>query len=298
MDNRNRKRIGYLFLLPTMAIILIFIVYPVISTLWNSFFEMRVQTLQNGKTFVGIEQYKKLLKDPQMWQALRFTLKFTIVAIVLETILGIACALIMNRNFKGKGFIRAAILVPWAVPTIVSGLMWNYMYSETYGIINYLLEKMHLISEPIHWLTDSTFAFWGIIIAEVWKTAPYMALLLLAGLQNIPKHLYEAAEIDGAGIVRRFFRITLPLLKPTLMVALLFRTIASFRIYDLVSVLTGGAPANTTQSLTMYTIDHYFKYSNIGYGSAAAMLTFAVSMILAMFFVQGMQSKLGVRTEK
>lgn len=295
MNNKDRRRIGYLFLIPTMVIILVFIVYPVLSSLYNSFFDIRVQTLQSGKTFVGLAQYKKLLQDPQMWQSLRFTLKFTVVAIVLETILGITCALIMNRKLKAQGLVRVAILIPWAVPTIVSGLMWNYMYSETYGILNFILEKFALIEQPIHWLTDSTYAFWAIIIAEVWKTAPYLALLLLAGLQNISKDLYEAAQIDGAGAVRSFFCITMPLLRSTLMVALLFRTIASFRIYDLVSVLTNGAPANTTQSLTMFTIDHYFKYSNIGYGSAAAMLTFGVSMVLALFFMRGMQSKLEVK---
>ncbi len=292
MNSTNRRRMGYLFLLPALIVIAVFIVYPIASTFVNSFRELRIQTMQLGGKFAGLSQYKKLFADPLMHSSLRFTLRFTVVSVVLETILGMICALIMNRPFRMQGMVRAAVLIPWAIPTVVSGLMWSFMFADNFGIINHLLLTAGVIAEPIRWVTNPGDAFWSIVIADVWKTTPYMSLLLLSGLLSISKDLYEAAGIDGAHVLRRFWHITLPLIKPVLMVSLLFRTIAGFRIYDLVSVLTGGGPANMTGSLTMYTIDHYFKFGNIGYGSAAAMFTFFVSLIIALFFMEGMKSKL------
>ncbi len=292
MNSTNRRRMGYLFLLPALIVIAVFIVYPIASTFVNSFRELRIQTMQLGGKFAGLSQYKKLFADPLMHSSLRFTLRFTVVSVVLETILGMVCALIMNRPFRMQGMVRAAVLIPWAIPTVVSGLMWSFMFADNFGIINHLLLTAGVIAEPIRWVTNPGDAFWSIVIADVWKTTPYMSLLLLSGLLSISKDLYEAAGIDGAHVLRRFWHITLPLIKPVLMVSLLFRTIAGFRIYDLVSVLTGGGPANMTGSLTMYTIDHYFKFGNIGYGSAAAMFTFFVSLIIALFFMEGMKSKL------
>ncbi len=292
MNTRMRKRIGYLFLMPTVLIILVFIVYPIIKTVVNSFFDIRIQTMQLGTKFVGLSQYKKLFSDRLMWSSLGFTLRFTAVSIILETILGMVCALVMNRPFRAQGIVRAAILVPWAIPTVVSGLMWSFMFADNFGIINFALQRLGLISQPIHWVTDSASAFWSIVISDVWKTAPYMSLMLLSGLLSIPGDLYEAASIDGANAIKQFIHITLPMMKQVLMVSLLFRVIASFRIYDLVAVLTGGGPGSTTKSLTMYTIENYFTYGNLGYGSAAAMLTFFVSMILALFFMEGMKSNM------
>lgn len=294
MFSQQRRRIGYLFLIPVVLIILIFIVYPVVKTFLDSFYEIRIQTIQGPKKFVGLDQYGKLFSDPLFYTSLWFTVLFTIVAVTLETILGMICALVMNRNFKGQGFVRAVILIPWAIPTIVSGLMWSFMFSESIGVINQLLISWNVISEPIKWVTGSTPAFWSVVISDVWKTSPYMALLLLSGLQQISKDIYEAAAIDGANFVQRFASITLPMLKPVLMVSLLFRTISSFRIYDLVSVLTNGGPANTTQSLTLYTVRNYFQFGNIGYGSAAAMLTFAISILIAILFMGGVRQRLEV----
>lgn len=298
MNTKSRRRTGYLFLIPAILVILIFIAYPVILTFFDSFHEFRIQTLQEGKKFVGLAQYKKLFADPQFHTSLQFTVCFTIVAVALETVLGLACALVMNRKFKGQGAVRAAMLVPWAIPTIVSGLMWGFMFSESFGVINQLLTSWGVVQEPIRWVTDSQWAFWSVVIADVWKTTPYMSLLLLAGLQTIPHELYEAAAIDGANVVQRFFRITLPMLKSVMVVSLLFRTISSFRIYDLIAVLTNGGPANSTQSLTLYTVKNYFSYGNIGFGSAAAVVTFVVSMVIAMFFMGGMKSKMEVPKNK
>ncbi len=294
MNTKERRRVAYIFLIPSLVIIALFVAYPVLNTIYNSFLSLRIQTIRLGGKFVGFDNYIKLFSDPLFIQSLKFTGVFTVVSVVLETVLGMVCALIMNRNFKGQGLVRAAILVPWAIPTIVSALMWQFMFAESFGVINYLLMNWGVISEPIKWITGSTNAFWSIIISDVWKTSPYMSLLLLAGLQTISAEQYEAASIDGANVFKRFYYITLPMLKPVLMVSLLFRTIQSFRIYDLVAVLTGGGPANSTQSLTLFTVRNYFQFGDLGYGSAAAMVTFVVSMIIALFFADGIKTKMEV----
>ncbi len=298
MNSKGRRRTGYLFLIPSIFIIVVFIAYPVLNTAYTSFLSLRIQTIRLGGKFVGLKNYIDLFQDPLFIQALKFTCLFTVVAVVLETVLGMVCALIMNRKFKGQSFVRAAILIPWAIPTIVSGLMWQFMFAESYGIINQLLQSWGVISEPIKWVTGEKYAFWSVIISDVWKTSPYMSLLLLSGLQTISKELYEAAAIDGAGAIKRFWYITIPMLKPVLMVSLLFRTIQSFRIYDLVSVLTSGGPANSTQSLTLFTVKNYFQFGNLGYGAAAAMVTFVISMVIAMFFADGIKSKMEVPKKK
>lgn len=214
------------------------------------------------------------------------------VSVILETVIGMGCALIMNIGMRGEGIVRGCILVPWCIPTIVSGLMWSYMFAESYGIINQLLQQIGMA--PVAWLTNSSCAFWAVVISDVWKTAPYMGLLLLAGLKTVPPEYYEAASIDGAGSVTKFFRITIPCIKPVLLVSIMFRTISSFRIYDLIKVLTNGGPGLSTTSLTMYTMQQYFSFGNYGYGAALAMLTFVVSLGIAFLFYDGMKSKLEV----
>lgn len=295
MHNKNRRIMGYLFLLPAMLLFLIFIAYPVFNTIRTSFYSVRIQTLASGGKFVGLSNYIKLFNDDTMWKTLTFTVEFTVIAVVLETVLGMACALLMNRKFRGDGFVKAAILVPWCIPTVVSGMMWAYMFAESYGIVNQSLLNIGAISSAINWMTNSVAAFWAIVIADVWKTTPYMGLLLLSGLKTVPEDLYEAAAIDGAGKIRRFFRITLPIIKPVIIVAIMFRTISSFRIYDLIKVMTGGGPNKTTMSLTMYTMQQYFSFGDLGYGAALAVLTFIISLVIAFIFYDGMKSKLEVK---
>ena len=193
------------------------------------------------------------------------------------------------------GLICAIILIPWCIPTVVSALMWSYMFAETYGAINQFMRIIGLTQEPIHWITETSSAFTAIVISDVWKTTPYMSLLLLSGLKTVPDELYEAAAIDGATRIQSFFSITLPSIKSVLVVAVMFRTIASFRIYDLIKVLTNGGPGQATTSLTMYTMQQYFSFGNYGYGAALAVVTFVVSLIIAFFFYDGMKSKLEVQ---
>lgn len=294
MSSKQRIRVGYLFLIPTLVVFLVLIAYPVCSTIYLSFCNYRTQTITQGAVFNGVANYVKMFQDEEMWTSLIFTVKFTVISVVLETVLGMACALIMNRNFRGSNLVCAMVLVPWCIPTVVSGLMWSYMYAESFGIINYLLSVLHVIQDPIKWLTDGNWAFVAVIISDVWKTVPYMSLLLLSGLKTVSNDYLEAAAIDGAGKVRIFFSIVLPNIRPVMMVAVMFRTIQSFRVYDLIKVLTNGGPQGSTKSLTMYAMEQYFNFGNMGYGAALAVLTFVISLIIAAFFQEGVKSKLEV----
>ena len=294
MSNKQRIRVGYLFLIPTLVVFLVLIAYPVCSTIYLSFCNYRTHTITQSAVFNGVANYIKMFQDEEMWTSLLFTVKFTVISVILETVLGMACALIMNRNFRGSNLVCAMVLVPWCIPTVVSGLMWSYMYAESFGIINYLLSVLHVIQDPIKWLTDGNWAFVAVILSDVWKTVPYMSLLLLSGLKTVSNDYLEAAAMDGAGKVRIFFSIVLPNIRPVMMVAVMFRTIQSFRVYDLIKVLTNGGPQGSTKSLTMYAMEQYFNFGNMGYGAALAVLTFVISLIIAAFFQEGVKSKLEV----
>lgn len=285
---------GYLFLIPAALVFVFLIAYPVFNTVRTSFYASRIQTIRDGAKFVGLDNYVEMFRDTDMWTSLAFTVKFTVISVILETVIGMVCALIMNRNFRGQGLVRAMILVPWCIPTVVSGLMWSYMFAESYGIINYLLSAAHVIKDPVPWITDKGWAFAAITIADVWKTVPYMSLLLLSGLKTVSSDYLEAAAIDGANSVQKFFRVVLPNMKNIVLVAVMFRTISSFRIYDLIKVLTDGGPQNSTKSLTMYAMENYFTYGNLGYGAALATLTFLVSLLIAGLFQDGVKSKMEV----
>ncbi len=289
---KSKDRMGYIFLIPSVILIIGLIFYPVFNTLYLSLFKYRIQTLALGKKFIGFANFTRLFSDETFYNSLKFTLIFTFAAVIIETILGICFALIMKKKIPGQGIIRTSILIPWAIPTIISGLMWKFMYTDQIGIINFILQKLHLIQGAIPWLLRGDMAIIATIIADVWKTTPYMSLLILSGLQTIPKHLYEAAEIDGASKWKTFIHITLPLIKPVLSVAILFRVLATFRIYDLIAVLTNGGPANSTQSLSMYTIKTYFSYGNLGYGATLAVVTFIISLVISLLFLDAIKSKI------
>ncbi|QUH27443.1 carbohydrate ABC transporter permease [Vallitalea guaymasensis] len=289
---KQKAKMGYIFIIPSIVLVLVFIVYPVINTINMSLYDLRIQTLAEGKKFVGFDNYIKLFSDKTFIESLKFTLMFTVVAVTLETLIGMIFALIMNKAIPGQGIIRTAVLVPWAIPTIVSGLMWQFMYSDQYGIINLILSKLHLIQDYIPWLIEKNTAIIAVIIADVWKTTPYMSLLILSGLQTVPESLYEAASLDGANKIQRFFRITLPIIKPVVVVAILFRVLATFRIYDLVVALTSGGPADGTQSLSLYTIKTYFNFGNLGYGATLAVVTFIISLLISFLFMDALKTKM------
>lgn len=236
--------------------------------------------------FVGLENYIYLAQDSVWWRAVGNTVKFTLISVVLETILGLAIALAMNESFKGKGALRAAALVPWAIPTIVSAQMWSWMFHDLYGVINTMLLSVGLISQPIAWTASPETALWAIVFVDVWKTTPFMALLILAALQLLPKEIYEAARVDGIPAWKRFTHITLPLIKPALLVAVIFRTLDALRVFDLIYVLSSNS--RDTMSMSVYVRQQLIDFGEVGYGSAAATFLFLIiAGLTALYLVVG-----------
>ncbi len=242
--------------------------------------------------FVGLDNFAHVLKNRRVRSTMVFTLLFTFVSVFFELILGLALAMIMNKSLKGKGLIRTVSLIPWAIPTSVAALIWSYLYNGSSGIIAHLFTALNFIDSPAQLLTTASGAYWSIVIADVWKTTPYMALLLLAGLQVIPDSLYESSALDGASKWQQFFTITLPLLKPSIFVALLFRTLDAFRVFDLIYVLTGGGPGGSTESISVYAYKVMFSQTRFGYGSAIVLLMAIVVGILTLLYIKLLNVKL------
>ncbi|MFC0298264.1 MULTISPECIES: carbohydrate ABC transporter permease [Geobacillus] len=236
--------------------------------------------------FVGLKHYKDSFSDMRLWKALWNTTFFTVVSVAIELVLGLGIALLINKAFFGRGLVRATILIPWAIPTAVSALMWKFLYDGQNGIVAHYFETVGLVDRMGDLLTTEAGAMFAVIFADVWKTTPYMALLLLAGLQTIPSSLYEAASIDGATKWQQFTKITLPLLKSSILVALLFRTLDAFRVFDLIYVLTGGGPANSTETISILAYKVMFSQTNFGAGSALAVIVFLCVAVISMIYIR------------
>lgn len=236
--------------------------------------------------FIGLKGYYDALKDERVRIALINTVVFTLVSVALEFVLGLGLALIMNKAMRGQGIVRAVSLIPWAIPTTVAALMWSYLYDGSSGIVAHILQTLHLVRDSKDLLLSGGGAMASAIIADVWKTTPYMALLMLAGFQTIPGVVYESAKIDGSGIFNTFFKITLPLLKPSILVALLMRTLDAFRVFDLIYVLTGGGPGGSTETMSIYAYKTMFQQTSFGYGSIVVILMVIFVAIIAAFYIK------------
>ena len=271
----RQVRLAWILVLPTLLVVVLVAGYPLAQVFYWSFFKADIAFVEPPE-FVGLENYAYLFQDPDFRQALWNTLKFTVVSVSLETVLGLAIALIIHSNFRGRGLVRTAILIPWAIPTVVSAKMWQWMLNDVYGVINVLGVKLGLLSQKVAFLARPELLLPSIIAVDVWKTTPFMALLLLAGLQMIPEELYEAASIDGASRWQQFWSITLPLLTPALVVALIFRTLDALRVFDVVFVMSGVNPA--TRTLAVYNRQTLVDFQDLGYGSAIS-----VSLLVILF---------------
>ena len=278
------RRLAYYMILPALLIILIIAFFPIMYSAYLSFTD---STVTIAGSFVGVENYVEMFKNPDFLDGLKNTIIFTVVSVALEFIIGLGIALAINRAFRGRGLVRAAVLVPWAFPTVISAVMWRLMFQDQIGVIDVVANKIGLISEPV--LSDTTLLLIATILIDTWKTTPFMALLLLAGLQTIPADVYEAARVDGANVIQRFFRITMPLLKGTILVAVLFRTLDAYRAYDLFWVFSG----QQLESLSTFV----FKSVRISQllfaqGNAASMFVFITSFLIALIFIKvfGMQT--------
>jgi multiple sugar transport system permease protein len=278
----EETRDAYIFNLPLILFALAFIVLPVAGTLITSAFR-DVSFL--SRKFLGVENYVRLLGDLHFWESARFTFLFVVVSVGLELVLGTLFALTLNEVFPGRGVARVAILIPWAIPIAISGRIWEFIYDFEIGILNFLAVNLGLSDTPINWLGSSAGAFISIVLSDVWKTTPFITLILLAGLSTIPSDLYKQAMIDGTNFVQRFFRVTLPLLRPVIVVALLFRTIDAVRIFDLIYVLTGGGPGGSTTSLSLYAYKFYLT-GDFGYGSSVSVVVFLLSAIMAILYIK------------
>ncbi len=239
-----------------------------------------------GSPFVGLENYTTAFRDHRFWQSLGFTLSFSSITVIFELIIGLYLAILANKAFRFRGFVRAAILFPWALPTITNALTWRWMFNQDYGLFNAILQALGFIQKPLNWLGDGKLAFTAICIVAIWKTSSFMAIILLAGLQSIPGSLYEAAKIDGANRTQILFRITLPLLRNVILVSLVLRTLSAMQAFDLMYGLTQGGPGNETESLPMYIHTTTFIDMQWGYGSALGVLLFIALFVLSFVYVK------------
>jgi ABC-type sugar transport system permease subunit len=286
------RKLAWAFASPAVSVIALIAIFPLAWTVWNSFHLQDLRMPWLGRPFIGLGNYLELGRDPRFWSSLGHTLFFTAASVSVELILGLALALGMNSAFRGRGAARATSLLPWAIPTVVAALLWRFMFDSQAGIVNALLVALGALNRPIVWFIDATTAWVPVILADVWKTTPFVALLLLAGLQNIDKTLYEAAEVDGAGAWWRLRHITIPLLKPTILVALIFRTLDAFRVFDLVYALTGGGPGTATEPIALYTHTTILQNLRFGYGSALSVVIFALTFGLALIYIRGLGLRL------
>jgi trehalose/maltose transport system permease protein len=294
--SRQRIRSAWVFLLPMLAVLVAVAGWPLLRTIYFGFTDASLDNL-SGANWVGFRNYLEyvdygdgtgeyfgLLVDPVWWKAVYNTIWFAVISVGCETLLGLVVALVLNAEFKGRGFVRAAILVPWAIPTIVSAKMWAWMMNDQFGILNDLFIRLHIIDRPIAWAASPDTAMIAVLIVDVWKTTPFMALLILAGLQMVPKDIQEAARLDGIHPAKVFWKVTLPLIRPALLVAVIFRILDALRIFDLIYVLT---PNNEqTISMSVFARQNLFEFDKFAYGSAASTFLFLIIALIVIVYIR------------
>jgi multiple sugar transport system permease protein len=292
---RQERRLGGAMLLPSLALIALVAAYPIGYAVWLSLNEYSVITPGLSR-FVGFDNYLDALGSSEFWGAMKTTVLFTAISVSLELVIGLGMALVMHRAFRGRALLRAVVLVPWAILTVVTAITWRTIFEPELGFVNTMLSALSLPGGDVVWLGEEGYALGVMILADVWKTAPFMALLLLAGLQGIPDDLYDAAKVDGASAWQRFRDVTLPLLVPAITVALIFRTLDALRIFDLPYVLTKGA--NGTETLSLVAQKELVVNRNTGFGSALAVLTFLTVMTVSFLYIRFIGGNIRALTEE
>jgi ABC-type sugar transport systems, permease components len=293
---RQRMRAAWMFLTPMIVLLALVAGWPLAKTIWFGFTDAKLDTIDTA-AFVGFDNYLRiitlpsgrtvmrgLLVDQAWWAAVWNTIRFAFLSVFFETIFGMIVALVLNAEFKGRGLVRAAVLIPWAIPTIVSAKLWAWMMHDQFGILNDIFMRIGVIDAPIAWTASPDTAMIAVLIVDIWKTTPFMALLILAGLQMLPGDVYEAAKIDGVHPVKVFFKITLPLVRPAIMVAVIFRALDALRVFDLIYVLT---PANDqTRTMSVFAQENLFQFDKFSYGSAASTLLFLVIGLITILYIK------------
>ena len=286
----KEQRYAYAIILPALIVVFGIILFPFISTLLDSLKDLNIMSNHYG-AFVGFENYLHMLTDKTFWETTMRTAYFTVVSVIIELVLGLMIALLLNQDIYGKHFLRTIIIIPWAVPTIVNGAMWKWIYHPEYGALNALLHQLGLIDHYQSWLGTPWFALNMIIIADAWKMTPLIVIFFLAALQMRNKSLYEAASLDGAGIFRSFFSITLPYLKPTILILVVMRTMEAFKVFDLIYATTRGGPANGTLTLTYEAYLKAFDTMNYSEGATISYLIALMILILTIIYVKTLKSE-------
>ncbi len=280
---RSREiRTAAFFLLPALLLLLFVFVYPILRAFWLSLFTQNLGT-KLQPVFSGIDNYLRMSGDGHFWHSLGTTTLFTTASVVVELFLGLGVALILNQPFAGRGAVRTIAILPWALPTALIGLAWAWIFNDQFGVANDILLRLGLVENGINWLGESTLAMIAVVFADVWKTTPFISILLLAGLQSISPNMYEAHAIDGATPWQSFRQITLPLLMPQILIAMLFRFAQAFGIFDLVSVMTGGGPGGATEVISLYIYSTIMRYLDFGYGAALVVVTFTLLVVAVAF---------------
>jgi trehalose/maltose transport system permease protein len=284
---RRQTRIGWLLLLPALAVVGFVAIYPLGKPLYQSYTNHEFLAGLEPTKWVGLENYRTLWHDSIFHHAIWVTIKFTLITVSFEFVLGLIIALVVNSHFRGRGLMRAVMLVPWAIPTVVAAKIWQWMLDDVFGVINDLLLKLHIISHPHAWISDPATSLASVSAVDIWKTTPFVALLLLAGLQVIPSDLYEAASVDGASSLQQFWRITLPLLKPAIFVTLIFRTLDALRVFDVFFVFFGNRP--DTQTMAIYAQSTIVGDGHVGYGAAISVAIFLIISLFVVIYVTFMR---------
>jgi multiple sugar transport system permease protein len=284
----REQRTGWILLFPAVLLLLLVFAYPIGRALWLSLFTKNLGT-QLQPIFSGLDNYGRMVGDGRFWQSFGTTTLFTSISVLLELLLGLGIALVLNQKFQGRGLVRTIAILPWALPTALIALAWAWIFNDQFGVANDILIRLGLIKSGINWLGEPALATIAVIFADVWKTTPFISILLLAGLQSISSDLYEAHAIDGASSWQSFRLITLPLLMPQILIAVLFRFAQAFGIFDLIAVMTGGGPGGATEVVSLYIYATVMRYLDFGYGSALVVVTFlllVMAVAIATFLLK------------
>jgi len=284
----EERRTGWLLTIPALLILVLVFAYPILRAFWQSLFTINLGN-QLQPHFAGLGNFGRMAQDGRFWHTMWNTTVFTVASVVSELILGMGIALVLNQHFRGRGPVRTIAILPWALPTALIALAWTWIFNDQFGVVNDILRRLGVIETGINWLGEPALAMIAVVFADVWKTTPFISILLLAGLQSIPNDLYEAQAIDGASPWQSFRQVTLPLLMPQIVIALLFRLAQAFGIFDLISVMTGGGPGGGTETVSLYIYAVVMRYLDFGYGASLVVVTFlllVLAVAIAAFFLR------------
>ncbi len=293
IENRWMSSRAWFLPLPLLFIMALIIGWPFLWTLWTSFTDARL--IAPGAEWVGFANYQKALGNPLFQSALIVTIKFVVISVSIEFIAGLLAGLLLDQEFRGRALLRALMILPWALPTVVNATMWRLIYQPDFGALNALLTQLGMLDSYRSWLGDPNSALWAVCLADAWKNFPLVALICLAALQSVPSELKAAATIDGAGFWRKFRAVYLPFLAGPLTVAIVLRTIEAFKVFDIIWVMTRGGPANSTKSLSIVVYQEAFSFQRAGSGASIALIVALISAVLTTFYVTAMRRQAEVR---